>query len=71
MNAYVFATQFVNCHFYETKFPTLGGESLKSSSELTWKTSLHQFDHQTNELEVQRIVHLQNITNKLPVVLMM
>lgn len=36
--------------------------------EVTWNASLSQFDPCTNqcELEVQRIIHLQNITNQLP-----
>ncbi|XP_073120754.1 uncharacterized protein [Henckelia pumila] len=64
----IFTAQFADCHFDETKFPTLGGENMRSPSELTWNASLHQFDHRTSEceLEVQRIVHLQNIANKLP-----
>ena len=40
----------------------------KEQREITWNAStLSHFDHRTNqcELEVQRIIHLQNLANQL------
>ena len=52
-------------------FPPLGGEKLvlEERREITWNASIiSHFDHRTNqcELEVQMIIHLQNIANQLP-----
>ena len=61
---------FANCHFNETVFPPLGGEkSLPEAwQEINWNVStLSNFDLCTNqcELEVQKIIHLQDIANQL------
>ena len=66
----VFTTRFVDCHFNENLFPPLGGEKSvpKERREITWNASvISHFDPHTNqsELEVQRIIHLQNVANKL------
>ncbi|WCJ38519.1 hypothetical protein M5689_019577 [Euphorbia peplus] len=65
----LFTARFVDCHFNETLFPTLGGENNKLENEITWNTSsLSHLDPRTKEceLEVQKIIHLQNIPNQLP-----
>ena len=59
-----------DCHFDEQFFPSLGGEKIKINEqhEITWHaSSLSRLDHRTNqrELKVQRIIHLQNITNQI------
>ena len=67
----VFTTRFADCHFNENLFPPLGGEKsvLEKRREITWNASvMSHFDPRTNqsELEVQRIIHLQNLANQLP-----
>ena len=67
----IFTVCFADCHFNESVFPLLGGEKSvpKERREITCNSStISHFDHRTNqcELEVQRIIHLQNITNQLP-----
>ena len=68
----VFTARFVDCHFDETIFPTLGEENGKMKmlkKEITWNAhSLNHFDPRTKqcELEVQRIIHLQQVANQLP-----
>ena len=57
-------------HFNETIFPPLGGEELvpEERSEIIWNAlTLTHLDSHTNqcELEVQRIIHLQNFANQL------
>ena len=52
-------------------FPSLGGEKSipKERREISWKAStMTHLDPHTNqcELEVQRIIHLQNLANQLP-----
>ena len=55
----VFTARFVDCHFDESIFPTLGGENGKMKmlkKEITWNAqSLNPFDPRTRqcELEVQ------------------
>ena len=71
MTRNVFTTRFANCHFNESVFPLLGGEKLipKEQREISWKVStMTHLDPRTNqcELEVQRIIHFQNIANQLP-----
>ena len=66
----VFRARFADCHFNETVFSPLGAEKLilEEQGEITWNAStLSHFDHRTNqcELEVQRIIHLQNLANQL------
>ena len=67
----VFTTHFVDCHFNESAFPPLGGEKLvpKQRREITLNAStMSHFDPCTNqyELEVQMIIHLQNMADQLP-----
>ena len=52
-------------------FSPLGGEKsvLEERREITWNAStMSHFDFHTNqcELEVQSIIHFQNLTSKLP-----
>ncbi|XP_062093870.1 uncharacterized protein LOC133799896 [Humulus lupulus] len=66
----IFTARFADCHFDETSFPALGGgEKKQLEKQITWNAqSLYQFDPCKNQckLEVQRIIHLQNIANQLP-----
>ena len=67
----VFRAKFADCHFNEIVFPPLGGEKsiLEEQREITWNAStLSHFDPRTSqcELEVQRIMYLQNLANQLP-----
>ena len=67
----VFTARFANCHFNESVFPLLRGEKSipKEQREISWKTStMSHLDPRTNqcELEVQMIIHLQNLANQLP-----
>ena len=67
----VFTTRFVDYHLNENLFPPLGGEKSvpEERQEITWNASLmSHFDQRTNqnELEVQRIIHLQNLAKQLP-----
>ncbi|XP_062075578.1 uncharacterized protein LOC133779659 [Humulus lupulus] len=66
----IFTTRFVDCHFDETVFPALGGGEKKHlEKQITWNAQLlSQFYPRTSqcELEVQRIIHSQNIANQLP-----
>ena len=71
MTRNVFTARFANCHFNESVFPLLGGEKSipKEQREISWKVStMTHLDPHTNqcELEVQRIIHFQNIANQLP-----
>ena len=66
----IFTARFTNCQFDESIFPELRGEKqLKRKVEFSWNaSSLSHYDPRTNqsEVEVQRMIHLQNITNQLP-----
>ncbi|XP_052888014.1 uncharacterized protein LOC128296622 [Gossypium arboreum] len=65
----LFTVRFIDYHFDETTFPTLGEEKIELVKEITWNgSSLSQLDPRTSqcEQEVQRIIHLQNIANQLP-----
>ncbi|KAF7137709.1 hypothetical protein RHSIM_Rhsim07G0041900 [Rhododendron simsii] len=67
----VFKARFEDCHFDESVFPPLGGDKLQPEAqrEIIWNAStLSHLDPRTNqcELEVQRIIHLQSIANRLP-----
>ena len=62
---------FIDYHFNESVFPPLGGEKLvpEERQEITRNAStMSHFDPRTNqcELEVKRIIHLQNLANQLP-----
>ena len=66
----IFTARFIDCHSNESVFPLLGGEKLVSGErrEITYNSfTMSQFDHRTNqcELEIQMIIHLQNIANQL------
>ena len=66
----VFTTRFVDCHFNESIFSSLGGEKLipEERREISWKTStMSHLDHRINqcELKIQKIIHLQNLANQL------
>ena len=59
----VFTARFVDCHFNESVFPSLGGEKLipEERREISWKAStMTHLNPHTNqcELKVQRIIHL-------------
>ena len=67
----VFRARFADCHFNETMFPQLRGEKSipEGRHEIIWNAStLSHLDQRTNqyELEVQMIIHLQNLANQLP-----
>ena len=67
----VFKVSVVDCKFDESHVSSLGEEKLKFEErrEISWNTpTLAHFDPRTKqyELEVQKIIHLQNIANRLP-----
>jgi hypothetical protein len=65
----LFTARFADCHFDETNFPKTGGENKQLNKEISWyELSLSHFNPRTNicEQEVQRIIHLQSLANKLP-----
>ena len=65
----LFTARLADCHFNESVFPTLGGENKQLEKEISWNEStLSYLDPRTKqcELEVQRIIHLQNLANQLP-----
>ncbi|MCF7184014.1 hypothetical protein L3H42_10985, partial [Corynebacterium sp. MC-13] len=65
----LFTARFADCHFDESEFPTLGGETKQLEKEISWnELSLSHLDPRTNEceLEVQKIIHLQGLANQLP-----
>ncbi|PHU18181.1 hypothetical protein BC332_13876 [Capsicum chinense] len=65
----LFTARFVDYHFEEIIYPTLGGKNKQLERKIDWNAlSLSPLDFRTNkcELEVQRIIHLQNIANQLP-----
>ncbi|KAL0389056.1 UNVERIFIED_CONTAM: Copia protein [Sesamum calycinum] len=65
-----FTARYLDCLFNETIFPVLGGEDKEiKRKDIAWNaTSMSFLDLRTNdsELEVQRIIHLQNVANRLP-----
>ena len=67
----LFTDRFVDCHFDEYVFPPLGGDKpiYNKWREITWNTpSLLHLDPRTkqSELEVQIILHLQDLADQLP-----
>ena len=65
----IFTAQFADYHFDEANFSALREYKKQLENEITWNASLlYHFDPRTNqcELEIQMIVHFQNITNQLP-----
>ena len=66
----LFTARFANCYFDESVFPPLGGDKPINNKwrEITWNTpSLLHLDPRTeqSELEVQRILHLQDLADQL------
>ncbi|KAK4399141.1 hypothetical protein Sango_1389600 [Sesamum angolense] len=65
-----FTARYLDCQLNETIFPVLRGEDKEiKRKDIAWNaTSMSFLDLRTNdsELEVQRIIHLQNVTNRLP-----
>ena len=64
----LFTTRFTDCHFYETVFPSLGGDKnikiLEEQRELSWTTTLFShLDSRTaqSETEVWCILDLQTV----------
>ncbi|WZZ32928.1 hypothetical protein YC2023_016329 [Brassica napus] len=65
----MFTARFVDCHFNEKEFPTLGGDNKQIGKKIKWSVpSLLHLDPPTkqSELEFRRIMHLQNIANQQP-----
>ncbi|KAI3706684.1 hypothetical protein L6452_24599 [Arctium lappa] len=67
----LFTARFADCHFNESEFPALGGgtKQLENQSKISWsELSLSHLDPRTKqcELEVQKIIHLQGLSNQLP-----
>ncbi|GJR90392.1 disease resistance CC-NBS-LRR class family protein [Tanacetum coccineum] len=65
----VFTARFADCHFNEAIFPPLGGEKKTHEKDVSWsEPSLLYLDPRTkqSETEVQKIMHLQEISNQLP-----
>jgi hypothetical protein len=63
-----FTTRFIDCHFDKTIFLALGGEIKQLDKDITCNALLLlNFDPHTKqyEQEVQKILHLQDITNQL------
>ncbi|KAL0401442.1 UNVERIFIED_CONTAM: hypothetical protein Slati_4174100 [Sesamum latifolium] len=65
-----FTARYLNYQFNETIFPELRGEDKEiKRKDIAWNaTSMSFMDPMTNdsELEVQWIIHLQSIANRLP-----
>nr|XP_011465717.1 PREDICTED: uncharacterized protein LOC101293208 [Fragaria vesca subsp. vesca] len=67
----IFTARFAYCHFDETLFPPLGGEKTvpEERRELSWDTpTMSHLDPRTaqSENEVRRILHLQDVANRMP-----
>ena len=71
----LFTARFADCHFDEDNFPSMGNpktskeEKQKNEKEFSWREKdLTHLDLRTSECEneVQRIIHLQEIANRLP-----
>ncbi|KAK4384049.1 Copia protein [Sesamum angolense] len=65
-----FTARYLDCQFNETILPVLGREDKEiKRKDIAWNaTSMSFLDLRTNdsELEVQRIIHLQSVANRLP-----
>ncbi|XP_075096297.1 uncharacterized protein LOC142174409 [Nicotiana tabacum] len=69
MTGDLFIARFVDCHFDESVFPTLGRENKQVEKGIDWNVlSLSHLDTRTNqcEREVQKIIYMQNVANQLP-----
>ena len=71
----LFTARFVDYHFNETMFPSIRTPKIEMAAKqkpvkvFSWnEKNLSQFDPRTPECEneVQRIIHLQAIANRLP-----
>ena len=67
----IFTARFADCQFDKITFPPLGGEKTvpEERRELSWEVpTLSHLDPRTtqSEKEVRRILHLQNIADKMP-----
>ena len=71
----LFIARFADCHFNETMFPSIGTPKIEMAAKqkpvkvFSWnEKNLSQFNPRTPECEneVQRIIHLQAIANRLP-----
>ena len=71
----LFTARFADCHFNETMFPSIGTPNIDMATKkkpvkvISWnEKNLSQFDLRTPECEneVQRIIYLQAIANRLP-----
>ena len=68
----LFKARYADCHFSESEFPALGGETNKLGKEIkeiAWnQTSLNWQDPRTLmcDSEVHKIIHLQKLANELP-----
>ena len=66
----VFTSRFANCHFDENFLPVGEGKPIhKEWRKITWnESSLSQLDPPTKKFgqEVQKIIHLQDLANRLP-----
>ena len=71
----LFTARFVDCHFNEIMFPSIGTPKIEMAAKqkpvtvFSWnEKNLSQFDPRTHECKnkVQRIIHLQSIANRLP-----
>ncbi|KAL0333129.1 UNVERIFIED_CONTAM: hypothetical protein Scaly_2214400 [Sesamum calycinum] len=64
-----FTARFLDCQFDKTIFPSLGGEDKEiKRKHIAWNaTSMFFMETRTNdtELEVQRIIHLQSVANRI------
>ena len=73
MTGELFTARFADCHFDETSFPPLGGDTNASipneRQELTWYApTMSHYDPRTAqcETEVQRILDLQKVADSMP-----
>jgi Reverse transcriptase (RNA-dependent DNA polymerase)/GAG-pre-integrase domain/Integrase core domain len=66
----LFTGRFADCHFNEAEFPTLGGGIMgPPKREISWNTEGIKFldpPSKVCEQEVLKIIHLQNLANRLP-----
>jgi hypothetical protein len=71
MTGDLFTAQYANCIFNEDHFPILGGEFQNNSEcqKINWddKSMISSYPRtQKTELQVQKIINLQNVANNLP-----
>ncbi|XP_074377339.1 uncharacterized protein LOC141718862 [Apium graveolens] len=61
----VFTARYADCHFDESVFPSLGGDNILHKLNASGLSSMNPRTKQC-ESEVIRIIHMQNIANKMP-----